>query len=145
MTRAIQPQINAFLQGFHTFIPPSLIQLFDEYELVRVSPPPLCSHVSPFTLPLCVPPLTSDEGLICHEERGGLCHLGTRFSSTPLGSCFYFHLDNFASCMGQCAAQLSNLEYFHGAMFSGQLNSQFSGNSFSILPLADCFWHRDAA
>uniref|UniRef100_A0A3Q2DQ09 E3 ubiquitin-protein ligase HACE1 n=1 Tax=Cyprinodon variegatus TaxID=28743 RepID=A0A3Q2DQ09_CYPVA len=41
MTRAIQPQINAFLQGFHTFIPPSLIQLFDEYELVRASPPPL--------------------------------------------------------------------------------------------------------
>lgn len=35
MTRAIQPQINAFLQGFHMFIPPSLIQLFDEYELVR--------------------------------------------------------------------------------------------------------------
>ncbi|XP_074189446.1 E3 ubiquitin-protein ligase HACE1 isoform X6 [Rhinolophus sinicus] len=33
MTRAIQPQINAFLQGFHMFIPPSLIQLFDEYEL----------------------------------------------------------------------------------------------------------------
>uniref|UniRef100_A0A8C4Z582 E3 ubiquitin-protein ligase HACE1 n=1 Tax=Gadus morhua TaxID=8049 RepID=A0A8C4Z582_GADMO len=33
MTRAIQPQINAFLQGFHTYIPPSLIQLFDEYEL----------------------------------------------------------------------------------------------------------------
>ncbi|KAG8444723.1 hypothetical protein GDO86_009768 [Hymenochirus boettgeri] len=33
MTRAIQPQINGFLQGFHTFIPPSLIQLFDEYEL----------------------------------------------------------------------------------------------------------------
>ncbi|TRY56881.1 hypothetical protein DNTS_028947 [Danionella cerebrum] len=33
MTRAIQPQINAFLQGFHTFIPPALIQLFDEYEL----------------------------------------------------------------------------------------------------------------
>ncbi|XP_074539935.1 E3 ubiquitin-protein ligase HACE1 isoform X1 [Halichoeres trimaculatus] len=33
MTRAIQPQINAFLMGFHTFIPPSLIQLFDEYEL----------------------------------------------------------------------------------------------------------------
>ncbi|XP_039973738.1 E3 ubiquitin-protein ligase HACE1 isoform X2 [Xiphias gladius] len=33
MTRAIQPQINAFLHGFHTFIPPSLIQLFDEYEL----------------------------------------------------------------------------------------------------------------
>ncbi len=34
MTRAIQPQINGFLQGFHTFILPSLIQLFDEYELV---------------------------------------------------------------------------------------------------------------
>ncbi|KAM9315945.1 E3 ubiquitin-protein ligase HACE1 isoform 3-T3 [Gastrophryne carolinensis] len=33
MTRAIQPQINGFLQGFHLFIPPSLIQLFDEYEL----------------------------------------------------------------------------------------------------------------
>uniref|UniRef100_A0A671UT70 E3 ubiquitin-protein ligase HACE1 n=1 Tax=Sparus aurata TaxID=8175 RepID=A0A671UT70_SPAAU len=33
MTRAIQPQINAFLHGFHTFIPASLIQLFDEYEL----------------------------------------------------------------------------------------------------------------
>ncbi|TNN77199.1 E3 ubiquitin-protein ligase HACE1 [Liparis tanakae] len=33
MTRAIQPQINAFLQGFHTFILPSLVQLFDEYEL----------------------------------------------------------------------------------------------------------------
>uniref|UniRef100_A0AAY4D4V5 E3 ubiquitin-protein ligase HACE1 n=1 Tax=Denticeps clupeoides TaxID=299321 RepID=A0AAY4D4V5_9TELE len=33
MTRAIQPQINAFLLGFHTFIPPSLIQLFDEFEL----------------------------------------------------------------------------------------------------------------
>ncbi|ELW50058.1 E3 ubiquitin-protein ligase HACE1 [Tupaia chinensis] len=37
MTRAIQPQINAFLQGFHMFIPPSLIQLFDEYELFRGS------------------------------------------------------------------------------------------------------------
>ncbi|XP_053314970.1 E3 ubiquitin-protein ligase HACE1 isoform X2 [Spea bombifrons] len=33
MTRAIQPQINWFLQGFHMFIPPSLIQLFDEFEL----------------------------------------------------------------------------------------------------------------
>ncbi|XP_045044575.1 E3 ubiquitin-protein ligase HACE1 isoform X1 [Desmodus rotundus] len=33
MTRAIQPQINAFLQGFHAFIPPSLVQLFDEFEL----------------------------------------------------------------------------------------------------------------
>lgn len=40
MTRAIQPQINAFLQGFHTFIPASLIQLFDEYELVSRPPPP---------------------------------------------------------------------------------------------------------
>lgn len=46
MTRAIQPQINAFLQGFHTFILPSLVQLFDEYELVShpapifLSPPP---------------------------------------------------------------------------------------------------------
>lgn len=37
MTRAIQPQINAFLQGFHMFIPPSLIQLFDEYELVSIN------------------------------------------------------------------------------------------------------------
>uniref|UniRef100_A0A8C7SCS5 HECT-type E3 ubiquitin transferase n=1 Tax=Oncorhynchus mykiss TaxID=8022 RepID=A0A8C7SCS5_ONCMY len=36
VTRAIQPQINTFLHGFHTFIPPSLIQLFDEYELVSV-------------------------------------------------------------------------------------------------------------
>ncbi|XP_075453648.1 E3 ubiquitin-protein ligase HACE1 isoform X3 [Ascaphus truei] len=33
MTRAIQPQINGFLQGFHMFILPSLIQLFDEFEL----------------------------------------------------------------------------------------------------------------
>ncbi|XP_078504436.1 E3 ubiquitin-protein ligase HACE1 isoform X1 [Lissotriton helveticus] len=33
MTRAIHPQIDGFLQGFHLFIPPSLIQLFDEYEL----------------------------------------------------------------------------------------------------------------
>ncbi|CAH2252461.1 E3 ubiquitin- ligase HACE1 isoform X2 [Pelobates cultripes] len=33
MTRAIQPQINGFLQGFHMFIPPALIQLFDEFEL----------------------------------------------------------------------------------------------------------------
>ncbi|KAK2492005.1 hypothetical protein MC885_002068 [Smutsia gigantea] len=39
MTRAIQPQINAFLQGFHMFIPPSLIQLFDEYELNLSSSP----------------------------------------------------------------------------------------------------------
>ncbi|XP_006815383.1 E3 ubiquitin-protein ligase HACE1-like [Saccoglossus kowalevskii] len=33
MTRAIQPQINSFLRGFHDFIPPALVQLFDEYEL----------------------------------------------------------------------------------------------------------------
>ncbi|CAN0294279.1 unnamed protein product [Lampetra planeri] len=33
MTRAIIPQINAFLAGFHRFIPPALVQLFDEYEL----------------------------------------------------------------------------------------------------------------
>lgn len=60
MTRAIQPQINAFLQGFHTFIPPSLIQLFDEYELV-CGPPltslsfpyfPSSSHLSFFTIHL---------------------------------------------------------------------------------------------
>uniref|UniRef100_A0A3Q3VY90 E3 ubiquitin-protein ligase HACE1 n=1 Tax=Mola mola TaxID=94237 RepID=A0A3Q3VY90_MOLML len=43
MTRAIQPQINAFLQGFHTFIPASLIQLFDEYELVSL-PPTTCLY-----------------------------------------------------------------------------------------------------
>ena len=49
MTRAIQPQINAFLQGFHTFIPASLIQLFDEYELVSLPPTsllPSCSSLS---------------------------------------------------------------------------------------------------
>ncbi|XP_076078759.1 E3 ubiquitin-protein ligase HACE1-like [Mytilus galloprovincialis] len=33
MTRAIQPQINSFLSGFHQYIPQSLIQMFDEYEL----------------------------------------------------------------------------------------------------------------
>jgi E3 ubiquitin-protein ligase HACE1 len=33
MTRAIRPQIESFLSGFHEFIPPSLISLFDEYEL----------------------------------------------------------------------------------------------------------------
>ncbi|XP_078001440.1 E3 ubiquitin-protein ligase HACE1-like [Glandiceps talaboti] len=33
MTRAIQPQIDSFLKGFHDFIPPALVQLFDEYEL----------------------------------------------------------------------------------------------------------------
>ncbi|XP_070568387.1 E3 ubiquitin-protein ligase HACE1-like [Ptychodera flava] len=33
MTRAIQPQIDSFLKGFHDYIPPALVQLFDEYEL----------------------------------------------------------------------------------------------------------------
>ncbi|XP_013408033.1 E3 ubiquitin-protein ligase HACE1 isoform X2 [Lingula anatina] len=33
MTRAIQPQIDSFLRGFHEFIPQSLVQMFDEYEL----------------------------------------------------------------------------------------------------------------
>ncbi len=50
MTRAIQPQINAFLHGFHTFILPSLIQLFDEYELV--SRPPSTSRSVPTFPPL---------------------------------------------------------------------------------------------
>lgn len=52
MTRAIQPQINAFLQGFHTFIPASLIQLFDEYELVSLSPLPF--SLFPFLLSVCL-------------------------------------------------------------------------------------------
>lgn len=33
MTRAIQPQIESFLQGFHMYIPQALVQMFDEYEL----------------------------------------------------------------------------------------------------------------
>ncbi|KAK3097342.1 hypothetical protein FSP39_008813 [Pinctada imbricata] len=33
MTRAIQPQIDSFLTGFHEYIPQSLVQMFDEYEL----------------------------------------------------------------------------------------------------------------
>ncbi|KAL4232649.1 E3 ubiquitin-protein ligase [Mactra antiquata] len=33
MTRAIQPQIENFLSGFHQFIPSRLIRMFDEYEL----------------------------------------------------------------------------------------------------------------
>jgi E3 ubiquitin-protein ligase HACE1 len=37
MTRAIRPQIESFLSGFHEFIPPSLISLFDEYELVKIA------------------------------------------------------------------------------------------------------------
>ena len=35
MTRAIRPQIESFLIGFHEFIPKSLVSLFDGYELVR--------------------------------------------------------------------------------------------------------------
>lgn len=75
MTRAIQPQINGFLQGFHTFIPPSLIQLFDEYELVSDPPSTSLSFLFPschqlsfivavFLVPLSPPaPLTSDVGI----------------------------------------------------------------------------------
>uniref|UniRef100_K1P6J8 E3 ubiquitin-protein ligase HACE1 n=1 Tax=Magallana gigas TaxID=29159 RepID=K1P6J8_MAGGI len=33
MTRAIQPQIDSFLSGFHEFIPQALVQMFDEFEL----------------------------------------------------------------------------------------------------------------
>ncbi|XP_076444594.1 E3 ubiquitin-protein ligase HACE1-like isoform X2 [Babylonia areolata] len=33
MTRAIKPQIDSFLSGFHDYIPFSLVQLFNEYEL----------------------------------------------------------------------------------------------------------------
>ncbi|XP_045196907.2 E3 ubiquitin-protein ligase HACE1-like isoform X2 [Mercenaria mercenaria] len=33
MTRAIQPQIDSFLSGFHAYIPRKLVRLFDEYEL----------------------------------------------------------------------------------------------------------------
>ncbi|KAL3881107.1 hypothetical protein ACJMK2_027568 [Sinanodonta woodiana] len=33
MTQAIQPQIDNFLYGFHEYIPQSLVQMFDEYEL----------------------------------------------------------------------------------------------------------------
>ena len=35
LTKAIRPQIESFLEGFHTYIPQSLVQMFDEYELVR--------------------------------------------------------------------------------------------------------------
>ena len=34
LTRAIRPQICSVLDGFHEFIPHSLVSLFDEYELV---------------------------------------------------------------------------------------------------------------
>ena len=37
MTKAIKPQIYSFLEGFHEFIPHSLVALFDEYELVCFS------------------------------------------------------------------------------------------------------------
>ncbi|KAK6170136.1 hypothetical protein SNE40_018604 [Patella caerulea] len=33
MTRAIKPQIDSFLSGFHDYIPYGLVQLFNEYEL----------------------------------------------------------------------------------------------------------------
>ncbi|XP_062601768.1 E3 ubiquitin-protein ligase HACE1-like [Saccostrea cucullata] len=33
MTRAIQPQIDSFLSGFHEFVPQALVQMFDEFEL----------------------------------------------------------------------------------------------------------------
>ena len=36
MTRAIQPQIDSFLSGFHEFIPQALVQMFDEFELVAI-------------------------------------------------------------------------------------------------------------
>jgi hypothetical protein len=38
MTKAIQPQINAFLDGFHQFIPQCLVQIFNPYELVNGFP-----------------------------------------------------------------------------------------------------------
>lgn len=37
MSRAIQPQIDSFLSGFHDFIPQSLVQMFDEFELVCIN------------------------------------------------------------------------------------------------------------
>jgi E3 ubiquitin-protein ligase HUWE1 len=33
MTKSVQPQITAFLEGFHELVPPSLISLFDDKEL----------------------------------------------------------------------------------------------------------------
>jgi len=33
MTKSVEPQINAFLEGFHQLIPPSLISIFDDKEL----------------------------------------------------------------------------------------------------------------
>lgn len=76
MTRAIQPQINAFLQGFHTFILPSLIQLFDEYELVS-HPPPVSfyfSHPTSLTVAILLVSLPARsalmQGLISHVWMG---------------------------------------------------------------------------
>ena len=37
MTQAIGAQISSFLEGFYEIIPPELISLFDEYELVSSS------------------------------------------------------------------------------------------------------------
>lgn len=34
MTKAIQPQIDSFLQGLHKFVPGKYLRVFDEYELV---------------------------------------------------------------------------------------------------------------
>merc|ERR1740117_2538952 len=33
MTKSVEPQINAFLDGFHELVPPGLISLFDDKEL----------------------------------------------------------------------------------------------------------------
>lgn len=33
MTSSIQPQIDAFLEGFHDLVPPELISIFNEHEL----------------------------------------------------------------------------------------------------------------
>ena len=37
MTKGIRTQLYAFLEGFHEFIPHSLVSLFNEYELVSLS------------------------------------------------------------------------------------------------------------
>lgn len=152
MTRAIQPQINAFLQGFHTFIPPSLIQLFDEYELVRASPPPLCFHVSPFTAafvlaPLCVTPLTSDEGLISHVGGGPSVSPWRLFLFNPIWGLFSI----LCFCVGKCHIMHGSLcsttyipawNAFMVTCFQGNpaVNLVFSPrSSFSIFPLTGCF------
>lgn len=33
MSKAISGQIESFLQGFYSYIPQALVQMFDEYEL----------------------------------------------------------------------------------------------------------------